>query len=286
MRENHLPLVQLHGDLGTVAPGATNRRRGGDHRGFGRGAELSLGAGTIVVKGWKRTPELTGTSADQALRLVRGETQRVCAAVGFSPPPAVHIVAGLRSTRDNATAEVRALKRRREYEINMPLRVVESCSPDALRWLVAHEVGHVITRSTSQERFRSATLILALVAALLCLGTTVAGAAEDLSGGVDEWSSWRAVAMGLFLISLGVVSALARADERRADVFATMYLGQVKGAEEYFAFTRSTRLKPSRTDPLFRFILWPLRSHPSPRERLKLMRQHLPPGGAFGLRGS
>lgn len=284
--KNHLPLVQPHGDLGTVAPGASDRRRGGDHRGFEREAELSLGAGTFVVKGWKRTPELTGTSADQALRLVRGETQRVCAAVGFSPPPAVHIVAGLRSTRDNATAEVRALKRRRDYEINMPLRVVESCSADALRWLVAHEVGHVITRSTSQERFRSATLILALVAALLCLGTTVAGAAADLSGGVDEWNFWRVVTMGLFLVSLGVVSSLRRADERRADVFAAVYLGQVKGAEEYFAFTSNAHIKPSRTDTLTRLILWPLRSHPSHRERLKLMRQHLPPGGEPGLRGS
>lgn len=215
--------------------------------------------------------------ADQALEIVRSEAEQVCAAAGMDLP-LIRIVASLGRSRDNLTADVKALKRQKGYEINMPLRVVESCPSAGLRWLVAHEVGHAVTRNTSQEHFRITAQITALMAALLCLGTVVAGAAEDLSGNVDEWGFLRGMSMGVLVLALVWLGYLHRADERRADIFAAVYLGEVRGAEEYFEFTNNARQAPSWAERLFRIVLWPLRSHPSPTARVNLMSKHLEAG--------
>ena len=194
----------------------------------------------------------------------------------------IRIVDSLRSSRDNLTADMRALKRQNGYEMNMPLTVVENCPPAGLRWLVAHEVGHAATRNTSEEHFRIAALTTTLISALLCLGTTAAGAAADLSGNADDWGLLRGISMGALVLALVWLGFLRRSDERRADIFAAVYLGEVRGAEEYFAFTNSARHTPSLVERFFRMILWPVRSHPSEPNRLKLMRIHLPPGEEIG----
>lgn len=234
-----------------------------------------------VLRGKKEYPELTGPAADRALKLVRFETQQVCASAGIDLP-VIRIVASLGSSRDNLTADMRALKRQYGYEMNMPLTVVENCPPAGLRWLVAHEVGHAATRNTSQEHFRIAALTTTLISALLCLGTTVAGAVADLSGNADDWSFLRWISMGVLVLAVVWLGFLRRADERRADIFTAVYLGEVRGAKEYFAFTNSARQASSRAERFFRMTLWPLRSHPSQPDRLKLMSNHLPPGGEVG----
>lgn len=228
-----------------------------------------------------RYPQVKGPAAEEALKLVRFETEQVCLWAGICPP-LVHIVANLRSIKDDVTADVRALRHRRGYEMNMPLRVVESCTPDALRWLVAHEVGHAAAGNPGRERLRVTVLSVALISALFCLGTTVSGAVADLSGGTDPWGFLGLMTMGVFVLALVGISALRRADERRADVFATAYLGEVRGAEQYFAFTSNAR-RGSSADRFFRAVLWPLRTHPSHRERLRLMREQLSSGGEPGI---
>ncbi|WP_368783725.1 M48 family metalloprotease [Arthrobacter sp. 9E18] len=160
----------------------------------------------------------------------------------------------------------------------MPLRVVESCPPAGLRWLIAHEVGHAATRNTFQEHFRLTVLTTALISALLCLGTTVAGAVADLSGNADEWGFLRGMSMGVLVLALIWFGSLRRADERRADIFAAAYMGDVRGAREYFAFTNSARHSPSLAERFIQMILWPLRSHPSHPNRINLMKKHLPHG--------
>lgn len=233
------------------------------------------------LRGRKGYPELTSPAAVQALKLVRFETERVCASSGIDPPE-IRIVASLRNSHDDVTADMRALKHRRGYEMNVPLRVVESCPPAGLRWLVAHEVGHIASRSTSQEHFRHAALTTALLSALFCLGTTAPGAVADFSGTTDEWGFPRALSMGVLVLTLVWLSFLRRADERRADVFAAVYLGEVRGAKEYFSFTTNAHQRLSLAEKVFLVLLWPLRSHPSHPERLKLMGQHLPPAGMVG----
>lgn len=227
-----------------------------------------------------RYSAVKGPAADQALKLVRFEVEQVCLWAGILPP-LVHIVASLRGYGDDATADIRTLRHRRGYEMNMPLRVVESCTPDAVRWLVAHEVGHIAVRKPVQERLRATVLAVALLSALFCLGTTVAGAVADLSGDTDQWGFLRLMTMGGFVLALVGTSAFRRADERRADAFASAYLGEVRGAEQYFAFTSDTH-RGSSADRFFRVILWPLRTHPSHRERLRLMREHLHSRGEPG----
>lgn len=226
-------------------------------------------------------PELTSPAAVQALKVVTFETERVCASSGIEPP-VIRIVASLRDSRDNVTADIRALKHRRGYEMNVPLRVVESCPLAGLRWLVAHEVGHMATKNASQDHFRNVALTTALASALFCLGTTVPGAVADFSGTSDEWGFLRALSMGALVLALVWLSFLRRAEERRADVFAAVYLGDMRGAIEYFLFTNNARQALSLPEKVSLVLLWPLRSHPSHRERLKLMSQHLPPVGMAG----
>lgn len=219
----------------------------------------------------KHYPAATGPEADKALEIVRTEAQQVCKSMGIRSPT-INIVASLRSSGDNTTADMKPARRGGGYEMNMPLRVVQTCPPAALRWLVAHEIGHQVTRNSFQERLRGTVMAWALLSGALWLGTTVAAAWADLSGVSSHWITASTVAMISFLLSLLWVSALRRADERRADRFAASFLGDVQGAEEYFAFTNAARSIPTRVERLGRAVMWPLRLHPSHSERLELMR--------------
>lgn len=185
--------------------------------------------------------------------------------------PVVNIVAGLRGTRDDSTADIRPLGRGRGHEMNVPLKVVQGCSLAALQWLLAHEVGHAVARNTVQKRLRIAALAIALASALLSLLTTVGGVVAELSGGSDPWILVRPAALASFLLMLLGINALRRYDELNADAFAVAYLGAVRGAEQYFSFVEESR----QTHNAHRFvqaILQPLRSHPAPHKRLQFMR--------------
>ena len=189
----------------------------------------------------------------------------------------VTVVVGLRGTRDDSTADIRPLGRGRGYEINVPLRVVRGCSPEALKWLVAHEVGHAAARNTGQKRLCFAVLVIALASALLSLLTTVAGALAELSGRSDPWMLVRMAALGFFLLMLLGISALRRNDEFNADAFAISYLGDVQGAEQYFSFVEASR-QTIGTHRFVQIFIRPLRSHPSHHERLQSMRAQLGTG--------
>lgn len=218
----------------------------------------------------------TGTAAALALALVQTEARRV-SAWACAPCPMVNIVAGLRDTRDDSTADIRPLNRGHGHEMNMPLRVVQGCSPAALQWLVAHEVGHTVAGNSVQKRLRIAALTIALASAILSLLTTVGGAVTELSGGSDPWMLVRLSALGFFLLMLLGISALKRHDELNADAFAVAYLGDIRGAEQYFAFVEESH----RTYSAQRFIqtiIRPLRSHPTHHERLQFMRAQLGTG--------
>ena len=227
----------------------------------------------------------TGTAADLALARVQTETRRVSDWAGITSPK-VTIVAGLRGTGDDSTADIRPLGcgHGYGYEINMPLRVVQGCSPAALQWLVAHEVGHAAARNTVQKRLRIAALALALVSALLSLLTTVGGAVAELSGGSDPWMLVRMAALGFFLLMLLGISALRRHDELNADAFAVAYLGDVQGAEQYFSFVEDSR-QPNGAHRFVRTFLRPLRSHPAHHERLQFMRAQIIIGPGPGVAG-
>ena len=200
----------------------------------------------------------------------------MCDSVGM-PSPVINIVASLRSSDDDTTADMKPDRRGNRYEMNMPLKVVQVCPPAGLRWLVAHEVGHQATRNNFQERLKGAVMALALISGVSWLGTTVVAAWADLSGASSHWAPVSTAAMMSFLLSLLWISALRRADERRADEFAAAFMGHVQGAEEYFAFTNAARATPTRTERLGRAVMWPLRLHPSHRERLQLMRAKVGP---------
>ena len=139
---------------------------------------------------------------------------------------------------------------------------------------MAHEVGHTATKNRFQEQLKWAALAVAFLLALLCMATTTAGAAAELSGGNDQWTGLRVLTMVGFALILVGISALRRADERRADAFTVAYLGEVKGAEQYFAFTDAAR-RDTSSDRLFRTILWPIRTHPSHSDRLRFMHSQL-----------
>lgn len=222
----------------------------------------------------------TGPAAERAVKLVRFEAEQVCLWSG-TRVPLINVVANLRSARDDFTADIRPLKHHQEHVMNMPLGVVQGCPADALRWLVAHEVGHTAIRNKFQERLKVTALGVALVLALLCLATTAAGAVAELSGGSDQWGYLRWLPLVGFLLVLMGISALRRADERRADAFAVAYLGEVRGAEQYFAFTDAAGHGTS-SDKLFRTVLWPIRTHPSHSERLRFMSKRLSDQRGFG----
>ena len=220
-----------------------------------------------------RYAPVSGPAAEQAVKLVQFEAEQV-SLWAKTPPPLTRVVANLRGTRDDFTADIRRLKRRQGYVISVPLAVVQGCPIDALRWLVAHEVGHTVTKNKLQERLQVAALAVALSLALMCLVTTAAGGVGELSGGSDQWGYPRLLTMLGFVLVLVGISALRRADERRADRFAVAYLGELKGAEQYFAFTEAAG-RGTSSDLLFRTVLWPIRTHPSHSERLRFMSNQL-----------
>lgn len=222
----------------------------------------------------------TGTAAALALALVQSEARRA-SDWACAPCPMVNLVAGLKGARDDSTADIRPLSRGRGHEINMPLRVVQGCSPAALQWLVAHEVGHAVAGNSAQKRLRIAALTLALASAMLSLLTTVSGAVTELSGGSDPWMLVRMSALGFFLVMLLGISALNRHDELTADAFTVAYLGDIRGAEQYFSFVEESH----RTYSAQRFVqavIRPLRSHPTHHERLQFMRAQLGTRSGWG----
>lgn len=217
----------------------------------------------------------TWPGADAALDVVQGELHQICRRMGVQPPD-VRIVQSVGRGRagDDTTADVRKLRTDACGCIRMPRRVVTDCPPDGLRWLLAHEMGHIADRNprlTFLRRMFMVTAFALLLAALVAAVSAATGAAAN--GG--ELLVVLLVLAGLLAISGR--SWVRRREEHSADRFAVSHLGSMQGAESYFAFIQAARgpAGRNRTGPLLKPVLWLMRTHPSTASRIAGMRQEL-----------
>lgn len=226
----------------------------------------------------RHPPVADGREAAAAKLLVEAEVLQVCTWAGIKPPE-VRLVTGLGhgGVRGNTTAEIQLIKTGNQAELDMPFRVVKECSQAGWSWLVAHEVGHIVVRSPRSDVLRWALTGAAFGLLLIGLLFILLSAISEYNGYGGGRGSGMLIA-ALIGASVAFLSAgydLRRREENNADRFAVGYLGDVRGAEEYFEFTTGRQAQRSLSHRLAAPVLWLFRSHPSPGARLNMMRREL-----------
>lgn len=225
----------------------------------------------------RHPPVAEDSDATAAKGLVEAEVLRVSTWAGVSPP-LVRLVTGLghEGLHGNTTAEIQSIRIGTQAELNMPFRVVKECSQPGWSWLVAHEVGHIVVRSSFSDVLRwaltGASFGLLLVGLLLVILSAISDYNGSEGGGTGMLI---ATLIGVSVASLSAGYGLRRREESNADRFAMAYLGDIRGAEEYFNFTADRQSQHSRSHRLAAPMLWLFRSHASPRVRLNIMRREL-----------
>lgn len=225
----------------------------------------------------RHPPLAEGSDASAAMQVVEAEVLRICVWAGICPPT-VKLVTGLGrgGVRGNTTAEISSIKTGGQAELNMPIRIVKECSQPGWYWLVAHEVGHIAVRSPRSDILRW-TLTAASIGLLLAgLVVVIVSAVSEYNG--SEGRGGGVLVAVLICVSVGLLStacALRRKEESNADRFAVAYSGDIQGAEEYFKFTGAQQRQPTPSHLFAAPVLWLFRSHPSPHERMSIMRREL-----------
>nr|WP_275451113.1 M48 family metalloprotease [Arthrobacter sp. H5] len=193
---------------------------------------------------------------------------RVCAVTG-APMPEVQIVEALQGNND-FTAGVQF--RRGQPIINVPLRVVRDYPPKALTFLLAHEVGHVVSGNTFYPQ-KWAVGVLALLFGSGALGAVGFGAYFAYNDRTGPWLGIVAALIIAFVSCIAGVCAVMRADERRADRFAVDFLGDVEGAEQWNALVERERGQRATLGLFSRALIKLFAMHPPQNVRMEAMRR-------------
>jgi Zn-dependent protease with chaperone function len=143
--------------------------------------------------------------------------------------------------------------------------------PDALDFLLTHELGHYADASWWARRARVHGVMASVVGVLIFAGLVIAAVAD--TSGTSTLHGWIIFWTGLIVIAAVFLVRLAdsRVGERRADVFAARQLGNLVGARELFAVWDRDTPEPEKG----RRLTLLKRSHPYHSTRLETMQVEL-----------
>jgi Zn-dependent protease with chaperone function len=184
------------------------------------------------------------------------QMEAVCRTAGH-PVPEVRVVEHLPWSKATMTAQASI---RNGEKIFVPRKLLEALSSDALESLLAHELGHIVLKTSKWQLLRrtAATTFWVTLAAAVCglaLGLIANNGSLTLAG------------------TAGVIAAVAvlpfvmhcnRKHEYEADAFAVSTVG-LRGIEELMTHNASCRNQPQQRSLMTRL----LESHPHPTERLE-----------------